>query len=98
MTKIYIDYNNTEVSTNLSSSISALESANTYIKAPFDFSSKDIFASLLTDIKTIKNNLKNTLSWVNASKSSYANFDNVLRNTVNRIPKYNLKRKVSKVK
>lgn len=98
MTKIYIDYNNNDISTNLKAAISVIEGVNTSIKAPYGFNNNSIFSNILRDVKIIKSDLKNSLAWINNSKNDYANFDNKLKSNVSRIPRYRLSKKNSKVK
>ncbi len=98
MTKIYIDYENNSVSENIENAKWYLDNTNTYLRAPSGFNGEESFSSLMREIKSIRIDLRNALSWIESSKNEYANFDKSLKYTVYRIPKNNLRKKVSRIK
>lgn len=98
MTKIYIDYENNSVSENIESAKWYLDNTNTYLRAPSGFNDGESFSSLMREIKSIRIDLRNALSWIESSKNEYANFDKSLKYTVYRMPKNNLRKKESRIK
>ena len=98
MTKIYIDYENNSVSENIENAKWYLDNTNTYLRAPSGFNDGESFSSLMREIKSIRIDLRNALSWIESSKNEYANFDKSLKYTVYRISKNNLRKKVSRIK
>lgn len=98
MTKIYIEYDNNILNNYLNEAISVLENTNTYIRAPYDFSERNNFVNIISEIRSIKNDLKTSSSWFSCSKKDYSNFDSNLKVNVNRIPKTVIKKRVSIVK
>lgn len=98
MTKIYIDYESNSVSENIENAKWYLDNANTYLRAPSGFNGGESFSSLIREIKSIRIDLRNALSWMESSGNDYSNFDKNLKYTVYRIPKNNLRKKVSRIK
>lgn len=98
MTKIYIDYESNTVSENIENAKWYLDNTNTYLRAPSGFNDGESFSSLMREIKSIRIDLRNALSWIESSKNEYANFDKSLKYTVYRISKNNLRKKVSRIK
>ena len=98
MTKIYIEYDNNLLNNYLNKVISVLENTNTYIRTPYGFSERNNFSNIITEIRSIKNDLKTSSSWFSCSRRDYSNFDSNLKVNVNRIPKIIIKKRVSIVK
>ena len=96
--KSHIDYENNSVSENIENAKWYLDNTNTYLRAPSGFNDGESFSSLMREIKSIRIDLRNALSWIESSKNEYANFDKSLKYTVYRIPKNNLRKKVSRIK
>lgn len=98
MTKIYIDYENNSVSENIENAKWYLDNTNTYLRTPSGFNDGESFSSLIREIKSIRIDLRNALSWLESSRNEFKNFDKNLKYTVYRMPKNNLRKKESRIK